>query len=327
MAFFREEVFLMQRAFSLVARFGLAAACLGYALWGVDFSRLWQVMAEFRPVSMLVYAVAVLAGVLVPGLRLRFLTGNRISPVTGLRACLLGLSVNNVLPARLGEMAKAVYLRREASVSLGQALEMVFWERFFDLSALLCLGVVVAALMGQGLILYPLLAMVGGGWCFLLLLRLRPQAAHACLRWLPGERLRLFVGEMLGLFEARLRAGFLLRLAGWTGLSWCGFLLGSWLGLWLVAGFPADPTLVLTFFAVVTLGFALPAAPGGMGVYEASAVLALGWFGVDRDQAFAVGLALHMLQYIPVTLAGLWVLASSGLSLSDLRRQADRPGL
>jgi len=317
----------MQRAFSLVARFGLAAACLAYALWGVDFSRLWQVLSEFRPGAMLLYAAAVLATTLIPGLRLRFLTGNRIGAATGLRACLLGLAVNNVLPARLGEMAKAVYLRREASVSLGHALEMVFWERFFDLSALLCLGVAVAALLGQGLILYPLLAMVGGGWVFLAVLRLRPQAAHACLRLVPGERLRLFAVEMLGLLEARLRADFLLRLAGLTALTWAGYALTYGLGLCLVAGFPVDPTLVLTFFAVVTLGFALPAAPGGMGVFEASAVLALGWFGVDKDRAFAVGLALHMLQYIPVTLAGLGVLAASGLSLADLRRQADTPGL
>lgn len=317
----------MRRIASLVVRFGLAAACLGYALWGVDFARLGQVLAEFRVRDMGLYALAVLATTLVPGLRLRFLTGSRIRPATGLRACLLGLGVNNVLPARLGEMAKAVYLRREASISLGQALEAVFWERFFDLSALLGVGVAVAALLGQNLILYPLLAIVGGGWGFLGLLKLRPGAAHVCLRFVPGERLRLFAGEMLGLLQTRMEAGFFLRLAMWTGLSWAGFISVSGLGLCLMAGFPFDPALVLTFFAVTTLGFALPAAPGGMGVYEASAVLALGWFGVDRERAFAVGLALHMLQYIPVTLAGLTVLASSGLSLNDLRHRAEAPGL
>ena len=317
----------MRHVLSLVGRFGLAAACLAYALWGVDFSRLWQVLAELRVRDMLLYALAVLASTVLPGLRLRFLTGNRITPATGLKACLLGLGVNNVLPARLGEMAKAVYLRREASISLGQALEAVFWERFFDLSALLCLGVAVAALLGQSLILYPLLAVVGGGWAFLGLLRLRPGAAHACLRLVPGERLRLFAGEMLGLLQARMRAGFFLRLAGWTALSWAGFTGACGLGLCLLAGFPFDATMVLTVFAVTTLGFALPAAPGGMGVYEASAVLALGWFGVDRERAFAVGLALHMLQYLPVTLAGMWVLVSSGLSLADLRRRSEAPGL
>ena len=116
-------------------------------------------------------------------------------------------------------------------------------------------------------------------------------------------------------------------ISGWKGINESDMVLLPDPTSAYIDPFYADPTLVLTFFAVVTLGFALPAAPGGMGVFEASAVVALGWFGVDRERAFAVGLALHMLQYIPVTLAGLWVLAASGLSLTDLRRQADKPGL
>ena len=219
-------------------------------------------------------------------------------------------------------MAKALYLRREASVSLGRALEAVFWERFFDLNALLALGVAVAALLGQGMVLYPLLAVVGGGWCFLGVVRIRPEAAHALLRFVPGERLRLFAAEMLGLLAANLRAAFLVRLSLWTVAAWAGYAAVYAVGLCFMAGLPAEPSLVLTVFAVATLGFALPAAPGGMGVYEASMVLALGWFGVDRDRAFAVGLAMHLLQYLPVTVAGLWVLAASGMSLGDLRRQA-----
>ncbi len=85
----------------------------------------------------------------------------------------------------------------------------------------------VAALLGRGLVLYPLLAGVGGGWAFLLLLRVRPLAAHAVVRWLPRERLRLFAAEMLVLLEANLRAGFLARLedpafhgqARWAGVD------------------------------------------------------------------------------------------------------------
>lgn len=312
----------MKKSLSLVLRWGLVLGCLAYALWGVDLARLTGVLFSFSPVAVAAYVAFVLATLLVPGLRLRFLMAGRVTAGTGLRACLMGLALNNVLPARLGEMAKALYLRREGGVSLGRALEAVFWERFFDLSALLALGVTVAFLLGQGLILYPLLAMVGGGWLFLLLLRVRPAAAHGLLRWVPGERLRLFAGEMLGLLQANLRAGFLGRLALWTLLAWTGFTAAYAVGLCLMAGLPADPAMVLTVFAMATLGFALPGAPGGMGVYEASVVLALGWFGVDKERAFAVGLAMHLLQYLPVTAVGLWTLAASGMSVKDLRGQA-----
>ncbi|EHJ49047.1 Lysylphosphatidylglycerol synthetase/UPF0104 [Solidesulfovibrio carbinoliphilus subsp. oakridgensis] len=314
----------MRPFLSLLLRLALVGSCLAYALWGVDFSRLWADLAGFPPVAVGLYVALVLAATLVPGLRLRFLMAGRVGAVTGLRACLMGIAVNNVLPARLGEMAKALYLRREGGVSLGRALEAVFWERFFDLTALVALGVAVAALLGRGLVLYPLLAGVGGGWGFLLLLRVRPQAAHAVLRWLPGERLRLFAAEMLGLLEANLRVGFLARLGLWTLAAWAGYAALYAVGLCLMAGLPADPALVLTVFAVATLGFALPGVPGGMGVYEASVVLALGFFGVDRERAFAVGLAMHLLQYLPVTAAGLLSLAASGMSVRDLRGQASQ---
>jgi len=312
----------MKKMLSFLARTGIAAAALAYAVWGVDFSRLVDALASFRLEYVLVYVVMALGSAVAPGLRLRFLVAGRVGAATGLRACLMGLALNNVLPARLGEMAKALYLRREASISLGRALEAVFWERFFDLNALLALGAAVAALLGQGLILYPLLGVVGCGWCFLAFLSASPELAHGLLRFVPGGKVRLLAGEMFGLLEGNLRAAFLGGLSLWTAACWLGYLSVYGVGLCLMAGLPADPVLVLTVFAVATLGFALPGAPGGMGVFEASMVLALGWFGVDKDRAFAVALAMHLLQYLPLTAAGLWSLAASGMSMADLRRRS-----
>ncbi len=312
----------MRARLSLFLRLALTGGCLAYALWGVDLAGLAHALGAFRAGPVIVYTALGLLVVVLPGLRLRYLMAGAVGPVTGVWACLIGLALNNVLPARLGEMAKAFYLRKESGASLGRALEAVFWERFFDLNALLVLGAAVAALMGQGLVLFPLLALVGGVWCFLLLLRLRPGAAHGLLRLVPMERLRLFGAEMLGLLQANLRLGFLCRLGLWTGAAWSGYLVLYGVGLCWMAGLPVDARLVLTVFAVATLGFALPGAPGGMGVYEASMVLALGWFGVDRDRAFAVALAMHLLQYIPVTAVGLWRVGASGMSLRELRGKA-----
>ncbi len=312
----------MNARFSLILRLALTGGCLAYALWGVDLAGLGRALGAFRAVPVAVYVAVSLLVVVLPGLRLRYLMAGAVGPLVGVWACLIGLGLNNVLPARLGEMAKALYLRRESGASLGHALEAVFWERFFDVNALLVLGAAVAALLGRGLVLYPLLAFVGGVWCFLLLLRLAPGAAHGLLRFVPMERLRLFAAEMLGLLQSSLRLGFLARLGLWTVAAWCGYLALYGLGLCWMAGLPFDVRLILTVFVVATLGFALPGAPGGMGVFEASMVLALGWFGVDRDRAFAVALAMHLLQYIPVTAVGLWRVGASGMSLRELRGKA-----
>lgn len=309
----------VKRYLSFLLRFGVAAACLTYAAWGVDFTKLLRVLSSFRPWAVALYVVASMICWLPAACRLRFLVDGRISVRQGVAAGVIGLGLNNILPARLGEMAKALYLVRKAGISLGRSLEVVFWERFFDLNALLLLGVAVALLLGDMLVLYPLLAVVGGGWCCLLLLRLRPQVVFALLRLAPGQKLRLFATELLSLVRSSLGGRFFARLSLWTLAAWASYCLMYATGLCLMAELPARPSLVLTVFAVVTLGFALPAAPGGMGVYEAAAVVSLGWFGVDKDHAFAVGLALHLLQYLPQTVLGLAALAGSGLSLRDLR--------
>ena len=311
----------MNRMLSLTLRIALVGGCLTWALWGVDFAGLLAAVASFRLWAVALYAALSLGSMLLPGGRLRFLMAGGIAPASGVRACLMSVALNNVLPARLGEMAKALYLRREGRVSLGRALEAVFWERFFDLNTLLLLGVAVVALLGQGVALYPLLALVGCGWCVLALLRLRPGAVHALTRLLPLEGLRLFAAEVLEFLAGNLRLGFLARLSLWTLGVWAGYAVVYTVGLCLMAGLPADPVLVLTVFAVATLGYALPGAPGGMGVFEASVVLALGWFGIGRERAFAIGLTMHLLQYVPLTAAGLWSLAKSGMTLSDLRGQ------
>jgi len=310
----------MKRTLSLILRAGVTLGCLAYALWGMDFSKLLTAVGMFSLPAVIACAGLTLV-ILVPAAwRLRFLMQDRVSLATTWRAVLLGLAFNNVLPARLGEMAKAFYLRRTCEVSLAQALEAVFWERFFDLNALLAVGVLMAVALDQPMVLYPLLAVVGAIWLMLLLVRWQPNVVLALAARAPYQKARLIVDEVVRLLKDKFNAPFLFRLAALTLVVWCGYFGLCALGLFWMAGIPFSPVLALTVFAVATLGVALPAAPGGMGVYEAAFVLSLGWFGMDRERAFAVGLTIHMLQYLPVTFVGLWVMATSRLSIKALRR-------
>ena len=70
---------------------------------------------------------------------------------------------------------------------------------------------------------------------------------------------------------------------------------------------------------ISSLRMAMPSSPGALGVFEAAVVFSLGLFGVDRAQALTAGLVLHMVQYIPVTVAGLIIFAKSGLNLRKIR--------
>ena len=90
------------------------------------------------------------------------------------------------------------------------------------------------------------------------------------------------------------------------------------------ASLPISIAAGLAVFAVASLGMAVPAAPGGIGVFEAAMVAALGWFGVDRHEALACALVTHMLQFVPTTIAGVAVLAKSGLRMRGLSASVER---
>lgn len=59
----------------------------------------------------------------------------------------------------------------------------------------------------------------------------------------------------------------------------------------------------------VNLGIAAVAVPGNIGVFEVSAVAALALWGVPGDTAISFAIALHALEIVPTTIAGLMVQA------------------
>jgi len=85
----------------------------------------------------------------------------------------------------------------------------------------------------------------------------------------------------------------------------------------LLKGLSMGQTLAV--FVLSALGMAMPSSPGAVGVFEAAVIFGLGLFGVDKELALAIGLLIHMMQYIPTTVAGLMVLLKSGLSLKTIR--------
>ena len=93
--------------------------------------------------------------------------------------------------------------------------------------------------------------------------------------------------------------------------------------LW-VAGLKLTLGQTMAVFILSAVGMALPSSPGAVGVFEAAVIFALNQlFHVDKETALAIGFLLHMIQFIPTTLIGLFVLAKSGLKLKNIRQEGD----
>jgi hypothetical protein len=303
-------------------RLVLVAVCLGYAFWNVDPGTLLATLAGVDPLRVLLVTLFTALGYLALAVRLRLLSHQRLPLRTGLAASLVCLGVNNLLPAKLGEVAKALYLRQRGAMPLGEAAVIVGWERFFDLNVLVLMALAGAYPYLHDTLLVPVaLALVAAWGVAWGVLRFGTPVRAAIAR-LPWARARAFLYDVHEHLDTRMVRGILVTCALLSALVWLLYAAGSWLVLAWVFDLGLTAGQVLVVFVVAASGMAVPSSPGALGVYEAAVVLALGWFGVAPEQALAAALVMHAIQYLPTTLLALAVLARSGLRLDRLRPTA-----
>ena len=317
---------------------------LWWALADVRFADVWTNI-RMGNAWLLLAAVAVATfGFLLRAMRWRVL----LTPVksdTSLRSRFAGVSIgfmaNNILPARVGEFARAYALSRLEPITASAAFGTLVVERFMDGVVLLLFlvfpiftpgfpdgvlsggtGSVVlrAAVVAVAVVLLALVVMAV--WP-----RLFVRGAHGVARFLPKSLsepvlagLDAFLASIAIIRDPRLLAlGF-----GWTLLFWTWHGLSFWLGM---LAFGIDTGFVSAIFteAVVGFGVALPAAPGFFGTFHASANIALSdVYGVSAPQSLAFAFGYHFGGWIPITLIGLWFAWRLGFTLGDVGAAEER---
>jgi uncharacterized protein (TIRG00374 family) len=253
-------------------------------------------MLEVVAVSFGAYAVM--------GLRLSFMADPPLSFRSTFCATLVGLAVNNVLPAKAGEVVKAVWMGRENGVSSRKTLGIVFMERFFDVNVLALLSLWFLWTMGKHRATWLFVACLAGGWCVLFFFRAYPARAKAFTDLFGSGGVHRFVSQTLSGVLENMSPRRLIWLSSTSLTIWCFYSLQMILSVNAVAGLALPWRATLSVFAVSGLGMLLPSSPGAIGVYEAVIVAALEHYGVGPDEALALALFSHMAQFLPVTLAG-----------------------
>jgi uncharacterized protein (TIRG00374 family) len=252
------------------------------------------------------------------------------------RATAVGMMVNNVIPARAGEIARAYALTREAPVSFPTSLASLAVDRLFDAIVLLLLA--ASALLdpalssGETLAGRPLSSFALGAGSIVAVLLLGLYA----LVFFPTQLLRLFElfarrvspaieergSRMLKTFMHGLSVlrspGRFVAVLGWTLAHWLLNALGFWLAFKAV-GISAPFSAALFLQAFIALGTAVPALPGFFGVFEYMAVQGLAVYGVSQEQAATWAIGFHLFSFIPITLIGAYYFTRLGVRLRDLQ--------
>lgn len=331
----------MKRHLKTAIGVALSLALLGWALRDVSPS---HVMEEIRGADPLLFLLAIL--VALGGFVFRAVRwGILLLPVAGAvpfrvrwAATIVGFAANNLLPARVGEFARAFSLSRLTRVPVVASIATLVVERLFD-------GVVVVLLLFASMAAasFPSGGEVAGvdpreaarvigvvmaaGIAVLFFMVAAPhrseRLAGAALRRVLPDRLAVrilgaltsFLAGLAVLRQGRLfAASLLLAAAQWlfTGLS---FLLAF-------RAFGIDDVSfagALFLQSLIGLAVAIPSSPGFFGPFEAAATLGLGLWGVDAAKAVSFAVGYHLGGFIPVSLLGVWYVWRLGLSWREVR--------
>ncbi len=243
-------------------------------------------------------------------------------------AHLVGFAGNVMLPFRMGELLCIEHISRHGEAAPSSLLAVVGLERLLDaffvlLILLLTLPVVVVDLpLGSSVL--PVGVVVVAALGFALLASRRPALVTRTVELLVKP-----LGARVSGFVVPRAHGFADGLSGlssiwsvavvlfWSGAYWAIALVGVRIWLWAfdlhLAWYAAPLILVFTAF-----GTAVPTAPGFVGAYHFSVVVALGLLGVERDVGVSVAVVGHAVAILP------YGLVSIPLLISDWLR---RPGL
>lgn len=254
------------------------------------------------------------------------------------RATAIGMMINNVVPARVGEVARGYALtHEEPRVPFPAALASLAVDRLFDALVVLILTVIPMLLPS-----FPKGAMIGhvsaarvaiGGAILLAALTVILYGIVFFPSWLigayeafarkvapkleePGKRALSAFATGLSVLRSPVRFALVLF---WATIHWLCNGLAFWLGF-MAVGIHVPFGAALFLQGVIALGVAVPAAPGFFGVFEFFGIVGLGLFGIPRAQATAWAIGYHVLSFVPITVIGAWYFVRMGMHLKDMKQ-------
>jgi glycosyltransferase 2 family protein len=318
----------------------LSAGIIAYIAFTFDLGDSVRAIALADPLWLVLAAALYLVLFPLRGLRWAVILRS-IKPVSTSAATevfAVGFLANNIMPARLGDVARAFVLAKREGVSSSSSFATVLLERVFD-------GLTVVGMLLLVLWIRPPSSGLVEGFAWIMAIAF-PSAvfvaalvawnearavalARAILSPLPDRISRRIVGIL-----ERLSKGLHTLRSAKATLAVLALSLAIWsieVGVYLLAqrafGLEVPTHGMVLVMAVLTLGLTMPSAPAFVGVFEGLVIAAVAVYGVGSTLGTAFALAMHLIHFIPGTLLGAFFTWRMGLRLRELRTVEATPSI
>ncbi len=291
------------------------------------------------------FAIAAAAGLslfalFLRALRLQIMLGNKDGVTVRSLYSIICVSFmfNNILPFRMGEVARVFLVYRKHGYPLTLSIGSLFAERVLDSLGYALLLIIPAYMLGffsagislLGVVpLKPVLTAVSlgllFGLSFLLIIVIRPAYVIYLLKKRPFGRWKIavsvmeFIEKMVSESIAWLASPtkfFKVMLLTLVTVFCYGFTIYI-----LIMAIDSQSNLLGSLFTsgIVAIGVSLPSAPGYAGTLELAIQSGLLLLGLSGDKAAAVAVSYHLIGWAAVVVVGLFAWLKMDISYSSLK--------
>lgn len=342
----------MKRKVQIVVGLALGIFLLWFLFKDTDWAELWQAIVNARWEWLLLSQVPIWISFFTRVQRWSYIV--RAAGPARFRhlfsATQIAFLANFVLPARIGELVRPLVLSRLTNRPFTQCLAMAALDRVADLVGLLAVLVVAAITfhpvgeirlpasiwedpLPAGLIrsgAWGTLIVIAGVVAVFVLLYLNTRLALRVSDTLIGavnKRAAAYIHGMLEHFAEGLHVfrsvSDLLKTGFFSLLTWTCFLAAYQCTL---KAFGVDAPWYTVFLMVgfLAVAISLPSAPGGFGLFQLAVVASFAVLGLDipMTTALAISLIAHMINLVPIALAGIYALYIENLSFVSVTRES-----
>lgn len=306
---------MARRSIKILICWGITVLALYYAFYSVDWKELWDHVRSANRWWLLLAVGLTCSSYLFRARRWQFLfpVKKSVSWIDAARVLVLGFFMNNILPARAGELVRAHMGSKATGLTRTLVLATIASERLLDgltlslFFVLFSLGLGKADLSTEILYVVYLFGAVTLGVgvalvfrtpLFNLLTSLNDKIDNKAATF-TLQRIKIFIEGLAPLFKKN-RLGIV---SLWSVFIWT-IELSVYTCVGLAYGVHMDVPFYVLFMVAVNFSSLIPAAPGGIGVIEAVVKTVLVSVGIEPELALAMVITQHVIQYLVVGIPG-----------------------
>lgn len=286
-----------------------------YLLQDLDIEKTIYSIGNYSLIAVIFTMCSVVLSDLVLSLRWQKLGQNKFSLLESFEAIGISAFLNFILPAKLGELSKIIYLKKVYGFNANNTFSVLILERVFDVLFLGFFSMMIATIfLNNALILESSLVFIGLTALFFILVK--SKKFKKLLKKITSKVVRANLLKIVSNLEKALNRRTFTTTLLLTLLVWVTYFLTVFIFLKFATSFNLTFIEIFTVFVISSIAMSIPLLPGGVGTYQAGIVFALGLYGVGKEEALMIGLVLHLMILIPSVIVVLFILFNKNISLS-----------